>query len=197
MKSMRITLQVFAAALLVIAFFAASASACSYSKGDQVFSPWHDPRSYSLAPDGGFEADAAGWSLEGGATVVAGNESSHLGGGGGDSRSLSLPAGSGAVSPSLCLSLETPFLRMMVRNNGDAGSRLVVETLYDGLGVVRSEVVTGAGSGEGWVPTQPLSPALGLAAVTGTESAQVRIRPIGDGGDWQIDDLYVDPFARY
>ena len=26
---------------------------------------------------------------------------------------------------------------------------------------------------------------------------QIRITPIGNGGQWQVDDLYIDPFARH
>lgn len=193
MKPMRITLKVATGALLATAFFAASANACSYPAGGNAFSAWGDPRAYVLAPDGGFEAGGTGWSLEDGAAVVAGNEDSFLGGAG-DSQSLSLPEGSSALSPPICVSKDTPFFRAMVANSGEAGSRLRVETIL-GDGVVRSHSVGGAHGRDGWAPTQPLSPT-GLARLLEDEATvQVRIKAID--GDWKLDDFYVDPFARY
>ncbi len=68
-----------AVALLALAAFAGSAQACSYSGAEQVFKPWGDQHSYVLAPDGGFESGGAGWSLNGGAKAVNGNESYNAG----------------------------------------------------------------------------------------------------------------------
>jgi hypothetical protein len=180
MKSIRTLLALAASALVGTALFAAPASACSYPVGDQVFSDWGDPRSYVLVPGGDFVAGGAGWTLEGDAAVVAG--------------SLSLPAGSAAVSPSLCVSKETPFFRSMARDSGVAGSRLEVEILYDELEAVRSRVV-GSDRQADWDPTQPLAQSFGLATL-GDADSSVRIRIAAVGGGWKIDDFYVDPFAR-
>ena len=79
-----------------------------------------------LAPDGGFEAGGQGWYLSGGAKVVAGNESFYLNDAG-DSGSLSLPAGSSAVSPPVCMAIDTPSFRFVARNSGDPSSHLRVE----------------------------------------------------------------------
>src|SRR4051812_20882012 len=92
----RFKLAAAVAALTLVAAMSAlasSAQACSYSGAKQAFSQWGDRSNYVLAPDGGFEAGGSGWSLSSGATVVAGNESYYLNGTG-DSKSLSLPAGS-------------------------------------------------------------------------------------------------------
>lgn len=187
MKPIVTTLKVAVSVLLTTAFFAASAQACSYPTGEAVFSPWGDPRAYVLAPDGGFEAGGAGWSLEGGAAVVSENETSYLNSAT-DSQSLALPEGSSATSPSLCVGQETPFVRAMVRSSGD-GARLRVETIYPDLGVVRTHTV---GERPEWGPTHPLHLGHAIAA---DESVQLRLTPVS--GDWQLDDLYVDPFARY
>lgn len=180
MKSIRTALTVVAGALLAIAFFAASASACTYEKGGQAFSAWGDPRSYVLAPDGDFAAGGAGWTLEGGATVV--------------DQSLSLPAGSSALSPSLCVSRETPFVRAMALDSGTPGAKLQVEVVYEGLEAARSRIV-GGDKDEAWDPTQPLGQNFGLATLGGDSSVELRITAVG--GDWQVDDVYIDPFARY
>ncbi|HEX5984502.1 MAG TPA: hypothetical protein VFY69_09880 [Solirubrobacterales bacterium] len=179
MKSMRALLALVASALLSTAFFAASAQACSYPEGEQVFSAWGDPRSYVLAPDGDFAAGGAGWTLEGEAAVV--------------SEALELPAGSSAVSPSLCISEDTPFLRSMARDSGVPGAKLQVEIIYEQLDATRSRVVA-RDKQEDWDPTQPLGQNFGLATADGNSSVRVRLTAVG--GDWQVDDFYVDPFAR-
>ncbi|HEY5816022.1 MAG TPA: hypothetical protein VIS95_06745 [Solirubrobacterales bacterium] len=185
-------------ALLALTAFAGSAQACSYTGAEQVFAPWGDRHSYVLAPDGGFEAGASGWSLSGGASVVAGNESYYLNDAG-DSRSLSLPAGSSAVSPPICMSLDTPIFRLLARNGADPTSRLRVEAVYKLLGLVRTKTVSGVATGASWAPTQQMSTVLTLSTIVGTlipSAIQVRITPLDNKGAWQVDDLYVDPFSR-
>ncbi len=185
------------AALLAIA--ATAQAACPYTGAERVFSAWGDPHSYVLAPDGGFEAGGSSWALSGGAKAVAGNESYYLNDRG-DARSLSLPAGSTATSPPICMSIDTPILRMLARNTGDPSSRLRVEARYSLGGVLNTNVVNNVKGGPGWAPTQEMSVVLGLSTIVGTlipSSIQVRIRPLDDRGEWQVDDFYVDPFARH
>lgn len=198
MKSISKLLTTMAAAVAVLACFAASASACDYSGAEQVFKPWGDNHSYVLAPDGGFEAGGAGWSLSGGASAVAGNESYFLNDGA-DSRSLSLPTGSSAVSPPVCMSLDTPIFRLMARNTGNPSAGLQVEATYKLLGLVRTKTVSTVQAGSSWAPSQQMSTVLTLSTVVGTlipSAIQIRITPVGSGGRWQVDDLYIDPFAR-
>jgi hypothetical protein len=186
-------------ALLVLALSAASAQACSYPGAAPVFAPWGDQHDYALAPEGGFEAGGKGWSLRGGAAVVAGNESYQLNGSA-DSNSLALPAGSSATSPPVCMSIDTPLIRFMVRNTGDPSSRIRVEATYSLLGLVRTNVVNSVSAGSSWEPTKQMSTVLGLSTIVGTilpSAIQVRITPLDSTGRWQVDDLYVDPFARH
>jgi hypothetical protein len=185
-------------ALLALAVFAGSAQACSYSNPEKVFGPWGDQRHYVLAPDGGFEAGGTGWGLSGGATTVAGNESFYLNDTA-DQRSLSLPAGSSAVSPPICMSLDTPIFRLLARNTGDPSAGLRVEATYKLLGLVRTKTVSTVKAGPIWTPSQQMSTVLTLSTVVGTlipSAIQIKITPVGSGGQWQVDDLYIDPFAR-
>lgn len=187
-----------AAMAMVLAIGPATASACNYSGAEQVFAPWGDKRAYVLAPDGGFEAGGSGWSLSGGAKAVAGNESYYLNDAA-DSRSLSLPAGSSAGSPPVCMSLYTPVFRMVARNTGDPTSRLRVEAVYKLLGLVRTRDVSTVSAGASWAPTQPMSTVLSLSTIVGTlipSYIQIRITPLDAKGQWQVDDLYIDPYAR-
>lgn len=185
-------------ALLATALFAGSAQACSYSGAEPVFAPWGDNHNYVLAPDGGFEAGGNGWTLTGGAKAVAGNES-HQVNAAGDSRSLSLPPGSSAASPPVCMSIDTPIYRMFARNTGDPSSRLRVEAVYKLLGLVRTKAVSTVSAGAQWAPTQQMSTVLTLSTIVGTlipSAIQIRIAPLDAKGSWQVDDLYIDPFAR-
>jgi len=192
-------LAVLAIAVLALGLAAASAQACSYPGAKPVFAPWGDQSNYVLAPDGGFEVSGAGWSLRGGAAVGGGNESYQLNGPT-DSKSLGLPAGSAAISPPICMSIDTPSFRLMARNGGDPSSRLRIEAIYSLLGLVRTDVVNTVTAGPEWGPGKQMSVVLGLSTLVGTiipSSIEIRLTPLDSKGQWQVDDLYVDPFARH
>jgi hypothetical protein len=187
-----------AVTLLATVAFAGSAQACSYAGAEKVFSPWGDQRNYVPASDGGFEAGAAGWSLRG-AQVVEGNESYYLNDAA-DSKSLSLPAGSSASSPPVCMSIDTPSFRLLARNSGDPSSRLRVEAVYKLLGLVRTKAITTISAGPDWAPSQSVSTVLTLSTVVGTlipSAIEIRFTPLDTKGQWQVDDVYIDPFRRY
>jgi hypothetical protein len=185
-------------ALPALAVFAGSAQACSYSGAERVFSPWGDQRNYVLAPDGGFEAGGSGWQLNRGAAVVEGNESYYLNDAG-DSKLLSLPAGSSAVSPPVCMAIDTPSFRLVARNSGDPASQLRVEAVYKLLGLVRTKTAGTLGGVSTWAPTQSVSTVLTLSTIVGTlipSAIEIRFTPLDSRGQWQVDDVYIDPFRR-
>jgi hypothetical protein len=187
-----------ATALLALAAFAGSAQACSYPDAEKVFSSWGDQRTYVLAPDGGFEAGGSGWQLNRGATVVEGNESYYLNDAA-DSKSLSLPTGSSAVSPPVCMALDTPSFRLVARNSGNPSSQLRVEAVYKLLGLVRTKTAGILRAGSTWAPTQPVSTVLTLSTIVGTlipSAIEIRFTPLDSSGQWQVDDVYIDPFRR-
>src|SRR5215210_1801634 len=78
-----------------------SASYCD-PNSTRVFAPWGDSAYYATLANGGFESGSLGWSLGGGAKVVSGNEPFFVTGRRSDSHSLLLPAGSSAVSSTVC-----------------------------------------------------------------------------------------------
>jgi hypothetical protein len=189
-----------AMALLGTAIFAggAQAASCPSSGAEKVFAPWADSRNYVLAPDGGFEAGATGWDLDGGAEAVAGNESYYLNDAG-DDTSLSLPAGSSAGSPPVCMAIDTPVFRMMARNTGNPSSRLRVTASYKLLGLLRTQTIATVTAGSAWAPTAPHSTVLTLSTLVGTlipSAIEIRVTPLDSTGKWQVDDLYIDPFSR-
>jgi hypothetical protein len=175
---------------------AAGIGACS-DVLEQPFLPWLDPAHYVLAPDGGLEADARGWTLRGGAEVVSVNEP-FFARSRADERSLALPAGSSATTPTMCVGLEHPTLRLFVANAGSPLSRLKVEVLFEGvLGLAQSVSVAHVAARTGWLPTAPLPVLVNATALPlltdGGASVAFRFTPQGVG-TWSVDDVYVDPF---
>ena len=155
-----------------------------------AFAPWGDVSDYYFPANGGFESGAAGWTLSGGAAVVAGNEPFFLHDAG-DSHALAIPAG-GGVSISLCYGVFYPALRFMVSG---AGARVHVWiSTQNLLGVV--SILDGGTftAGSGWAPSPRLSTLLSaLVAPLGTKSMRLHV-DVG-GAPAEIDDLYVDPYV--
>jgi len=168
---------------------------CPDREMSRPFLRWLDPISYTLAPNGGFEAGAQGWQLRGGAQIVDGNESFALSGPG-DS-SLYLPSGSSATSPATCVETLDVFARYVARNRGLIllSSLRVDAVVKDSAGhtfVLPAGVNTG---GSKWSPSLPAVALLDLLGLLndGRVTVSFRFQPIGLGAKWQIDDLYVDP----
>jgi hypothetical protein len=176
----------------------AAAGRCSYPLPTTPFAQWSDTASYTLVSGGSFEqAGTAGWSVVG-ARIVAGNESFYVHAAG-DKKSLSLPDLSTATTPALCVSEETPSIRLLVTNDGNLASPLTVD-----LGVVANKrtswtrLATLLASAPGWAPSPIVDLALPASALSSSGTAKVVIRftAQGGGGAWRIDDLYLDPFKR-
>ena len=173
---------------------------CGY-EAEHPFLRFLDPLPYTLAPDGGFEADAAGWKLSGGAKVVSGNESFYLSGFG--TKSLQIPSGGSATSPPMCVGLILPVVRF-VATGGTLLSTLKVEAVWtDTAGGQRSLALPPVvlGGARNWAPTLPLlqlGGVLNALTLNGlTTSMSFRFTPRGGlfgSGTWKIDDVYVDPW---
>jgi hypothetical protein len=197
-RKSRTILTTMVALVALTAFAGTAQAACPTAGAKPAFAPWGDAHSYVLAPDGGFEGGASGWSLSGGAGAVAGNESFYLNESR-DSRSLSLPAGSSAGSPPVCMDIGTPSFRMVARNAGDPTSRLAVTANYRLLGLLHTQTIAVLTAGSSWAPTASQSTVLTLSTIVGTlipSSIEIRLTPLDSKGKWQVDDLFVDPFAR-
>ena len=136
-KRLRLT-RLFAAAVAVAALGALGATVASarsvastcptYPRVPAVRSVG-DPGYYFLGPSGEFETSLTGWTAKGGPKIVSGNESYYVDAPT-DSHSLSLPNGSTITSPSICVTLDTPDLRLFVLNTGAATSTLNVNMTY-------------------------------------------------------------------
>jgi hypothetical protein len=166
------------------------------------FQPWNDLAFYAFVPNGGFENAANGWTLSGGAKVVAGNESFFVRGPG--SSSLALPAGSSVTSPRMCIGVLSGKMRFFVKNAGSQTSRLKVQVIYGGgtaglLGGVGSTLgLTDAAriaAGKAWQPSAEV-PMLGGTLPLLTQWVQFRFKPADSSGGWRIDDVYLDPLMH-
>lgn len=146
--------------------------------------PWLDAAHYELLPGGDFEK--ATWTFAGGAQRVRGSEpyaaTGKLG-----SWSLSLPAGSSAWSPSVCVAGSEPTIRFFIAGSGT----IRVEFVYGGL-VIPSGDVLGA---DGWAPTPIVLTGSAIMAPTdGTAEVSVRLTALS--GDARVDDVFIDPWNR-
>jgi hypothetical protein len=170
---------------------------CGAAPTSQPFARWLDPIGYTLVPGGSFEPGSPAWTLSGGAAVKPGNESFYVNGAG-DKSSLSLPPGSSATSPPVCVNISRPILRFFARNAGSPLSSLKVEVLYPGLTGGIGLLQLGVIAGSSWSPSLPMPIVSSLISVLpgGTTSMAFRFTPLGSGGAWSIDDVYVDPWAR-
>ena len=154
-----------------------------------------------MAPGGSFEDDSsAGWSLEGGAGVAAGNEPFNLRGLQ-DNNSLVLPAGSSATSPTMCVDLHWPTLRFVANQADEQDAELKVEVLYpeadEKHATWHGAKKFKAKRKDGWRPTEDikLSPDRG-GKFAGGRPVALRFTNTSDQGSWQIDNVYVDPRCR-
>ena len=172
----------------------ASASACDDPPLERPFVRWLDPAQYVLAPDGDFDAGARGWQLTG-AGPVADNEPWNVHGS--DRRAaLHLARDGSATSPVMCVGIEHPTVRLFARNRGAALGTLTVEVLFeDAFGNVRSLSV-GTVLADEWAPTLPMPVLANLLPLLPGERTPVAFRFTADGGDWLIDDVFVDPWGK-
>jgi hypothetical protein len=168
---------------------------------ERPFVSFGDERDYVLAPGGSFEDGLpAGWSLEGGAGIAAGNEPFNLRGLS-DSSSLELPAGASATSPTMCVDLDWPTMRFVAIQAAEKDAEIEVEVLYP---EAEEKKATWHGAKkfkakrkDGWRPSDDvkLSPDRG-GKFAGGRPVALRFTNISDHGSWQIDNVYVDPKRR-
>jgi len=188
-----------AAALAAAALSAASAAAetgpspggCPDVPTVQPFAPWDDAADYFLAPDGDFEAGAGSWLLDG-ASVVEGNDPLPVGDPA-DHQTLSVPAGASATTAPMCIGIEHRTMRFL--GTGTQAGTLLVEALYTKSNHKQKSITLGAVHGTGaWAPSPVLPMRVNdQAGEDNAMSVSLRFSARGSA-DWQVDDVYVDPY---
>jgi hypothetical protein len=161
----------------------------------QSFAAWNDYGLYTPVENAGVEQGAAGWTLTGGASVVAGNEPWKIGGAS-HSNALNLPEGASATTAPLCIDETYPHFRLFVRNAGSVKTALKIEVVYfDNKGKVTNtkpydyKTDLPAWQPTGMVGINVFTPKTAVAAAP----IAFRFTPNGKGASYQIDDVYVDP----
>ena len=196
-RGLRTGLIALLSAVAVFVVPAAAQAACQSTPTTKPFQAFGDSNNYSLAPNGGFESGAGGWSLSG-ARVASGNESWSVRAAG-DSKSLAVDATGTAVSPAVCIDISRPTFRFFAKRTSGTWGVLAVKLRWrDASGATNETVVGSIGTGTSWQPTSPLSLAssLPLWNLDQTLSVQLVFDPENYGGSWAIDDVYVDPYGR-
>ena len=175
----------------------ASASDCGDETLTRPFAQFGDSANYKLVRNGAFETGTNGWTLTGGARVVTGNEPWKVGGSG-HAKSLVLPAGSTAISPVSCVGLGEPTLRFFAKKNRAAllGLSTLTVTVYvkTSLGLTVPVPVGAVFNGGQWKPTPQLLIVANLLPLLPGDRTPVAFKFTPVLGDWQMDDLYVDPW---
>ncbi len=178
---------------------ASSAPNCAAQSLSKPFLPWLDVANYTPLSGASFEGSTSGWSL-GSARVAAENESFKVGGPR-DAKSLRIPAGESVTSPSICVGLQHPTIRFFAKRHTGGTlnlSTMRVNVLFENnLGLLNQLPIGVVPGSSNWQPTLPMTVIANLLALLPGEKTPVAFRftPML-GGEWSIDDVYVDPYAR-
>lgn len=169
-----------------------SATSCDEGTSSQVFLPWLDVANYFIAPGGDFESGP--WQ---GGTVVSGNEPWNVTGGG--ANSLRVASGGSVTSPVVCVGIEYPTIRLFAKSSGASVlSSLKVEVLFEDATGATQSLAIGSVSPGSWNVTPAYAVVANLLPLLPGEKTPVAFRFTPEGtGDWQIDDVHVDPYGRY
>jgi hypothetical protein len=195
----------FSAALATVAAMATPAAHAGLISGVQQlvlptcgstskpFAQFGDNKSYYGFPDNGFESGTKGWTVSG-ASAVSGNEPWYVNSTG--KYSLSLPPGATAASPLVCINLLDPGWRMFARSgaNGSLHAQVVFYGLTGNLTGILNLADLSPSKYTAWAPTSTITSALALPLLT--SYAQLRLSSSATSGSWQVDDVFVDPWAN-
>jgi hypothetical protein len=157
-----------------------------------VFLPWGDKSNYMLTPGGSFEESTTIWKLSGGAKVISGNEPYFIHSKR-DSRSLYMPAGSSATTPTMCFAPGDWHMRFLgVSPSGSSSVRVtvMVNSLLGLVSILDGGTVSNNGT---WKPSTKVG--LLLTNVTSLLTTKaISLRFTATSGATRIDDVYLDPF---
>ncbi len=171
-------------------------ASCPAPSVSYPFSQWGDTNSYFMIPGGSFEGtpDQLGWTLSG-ASLTAGNEPFFVNGTD-DGQSLTIAGGGSATSPFFCVDNTMGSLRFFAQQVS-AGAGLRVQALVQNAdGTVTTVPVAHLfdGSTPSWAPTDPIPGDTSSLANGQTLMVALRFTVRASAANWQIDDVYVDPY---
>lgn len=195
----------------IAAFFAFSpvgqAATCPTLPTSTIFSSFGDANTYFGMPGGSFETGAPGWTLSN-ATIAGGTNEPWQLGGAADQHALKLTNGGSVTSSPICITPKIPMLRFFVKSNTAAGStgnwsQLSVSALIRNSAGSQLTYYLGQLQGSSY-SSWTLSPQFTwgkqfdswLFNADGTATLQLVLTYQGQGGQWWVDDVYVDPVLR-
>ena len=183
------------------------AATCPTRPTSTIFSSFNDSNYYFGMPGGSFEAGAPGWSFVNAGIVGNTNESFQLGGAA-DKNALKLSNSASVTSAPICINPQIPMLRFFVKSNiapGSTGnySQLNVSAVIKNSAGSQLTYFLGQLQGSSY-GSWTLSPQFTwgkqfdswLFQADGTATLQLQLTYQGQGGQWWIDDVYVDPVLR-
>ena len=159
------------------------------------FAPWRDLRRLLPRARRRHRGGGEPWQLEDGAHAVEGNSPFAVGAAS-DHRSLALPAGASATTAPMCIGEEHRTMRFF--GTSTKSGALLVEAIYTKRNGKPKSVTLGTMRGGGdWAASDVLPMRVNeRAGADNALSVSLRFTPRGNG-DWQIDDVYVDPFRTH
>jgi hypothetical protein len=162
-------------------------TSCENQVFSQPFASLGDANYYTLAPGGEFNSASEGWVLSGGAHIVKAARPNGSSGG-----VLSMPAGSEATSPPICVTLEYAKARVWLRG-AESGKPLTVAVSYPETRSAAKPKRVGQLTGQksSWTLSQPFAVKPELA---GSEEGTREVRFILTArSEAQLYGMWVDP----
>ncbi|MGO9972196.1 MAG: hypothetical protein ACLP01_05175 [Solirubrobacteraceae bacterium] len=167
----------------------ASAHWCVTPPLSQPFLSWGDQNEYAAVP-GQWYDNFPGWrwTLTGGASVTTTTLQD-----GSTGEVLDLPSGSQAVSPVMCVNSSYTTVRTMVQDvTGNEGVEAYVSYLGNDGWSAPIDIGNLNSQANSWAPSSPL----GLQPGDDWQYAQFTFIPGGQSSEFQIYNVYVDPYSK-
>jgi hypothetical protein len=166
----------------------AQAADCPVSPTTRAFEGYGDANSYFLAPGGAF-GSLEEWSRRGWPTLVSGIDLLGLSP---ESRSADLDYNEGVTSVSFCVDSTMPHLRFNARYIRGGQLDVTVQTVH-GTSTNTNSGSIAPDDHRAWAPSRNVG--LGTAGIPAGESGTATVS-FRSQGDWQLDDVYIDPYRR-
>jgi hypothetical protein len=170
----------------------AATSDCTPRNLKKSFAAWGDQNDYFLVPDGSFESGTPSWTTSWGVTPLLGSHGfTTLGTA--NARSLYLPYGGTATTPTMCVAANEDSLRFLYKNPGVPGAQLHVSIrVTSGVNVATNDLdITSSGFGWGASPRIMLPD---IRDASGRQYVTVTFSTRGTPAAWRIDEVQVDPW---
>jgi hypothetical protein len=173
-----------------------AAATCGFGDPSQVFLPWGDPATYTLAPQGDL-SDTSLWSLKN-----VDRSSDHNPFVGGVGSLLFAKGDSEAITPVMCMSVDNPSIRLFLADRGGNGKAILqVKVLYEGVdGHAHDLTVARLHVDDEWQPSVVIPMGVNLLAAVSAQgwtpvAFDFKVKGLQKGETFSLDGLYVDPWG--